>query len=141
MTDENDNGSGSRVDGQHPGSSVPLVSDKPLRESNEGGKQAAFKPDELVSVNDCYLVTLVLVVSLTSAGFGIALVGTDELSNTYTMHMNWTEEQQEDNITWLTCASALGLMTGSLAASTIVQIGRRKAILFSNIVALIGALL
>ena len=71
-------------------------------------------------MNKCYLANLVVIVSLASSGFGIALVGTDELSDTYKLRFGWTETEQEDNITWLTCASALGLMIGSLAASTIV---------------------
>ena len=57
------------------------------------------------------------------------------------MRLKWTASEKEDNITWLTCASAIGLMTGSLAASTIVQIGRRKAIILASIVALIGGLM
>ena len=63
---------------------------------------------------------MVVIVSLASSGFGIALVGTDELSDTYALKFKWTETEQEDNITWLTCASAIGLMVGSLLASTIV---------------------
>ena len=94
-----------------------------------------------IPVNNCYLVNIVLLISLTTAGFGIALVQTDELSNTYKMRLKWTDSEQEDNITWLTCASALGLMIGSLASSSIVKIGRRKSIMLACIVALVGALM
>ena len=55
------------------------------------------------------------------------------------MHFDWTDDEKEDNITWLTCASALGLMIGALSSSTIVKIGRRRAILLGSIIALIGA--
>ena len=58
------------------------------------------------------------------------------------MRLEWTTpDEKEDNITWLTCASALGLMIGALSSSTIVKIGRRRAIMLSSIVALIGALM
>ena len=93
------------------------------------------------SVNNCYLAKLVLIVSLTSSGFGFALVTTNELSDTYKMHFKWSAQEKEDNITWLTCASALGLMLGSLLSSSIVKIGRRKAIIFASIIATISALL
>ena len=57
------------------------------------------------------------------------------------MKLDWTDSEKEDNVTWLTCASALGLMIGALSSSTIVKIGRRRAIMFSSFVALIGALM
>ena len=44
-------------------------------------------------VNNCYLVNLVLIVAITASAFGIALVGTDELSDTYKMHFNWTKTE------------------------------------------------
>ena len=57
------------------------------------------------------------------------------------MKLKWTEDEKINNITWLTCASAIGLMLGSLAASTVVKIGRRRAILIASIVAIVGALM
>ena len=44
-------------------------------------------------VNNCYLVNLVLIVAITASAFGIALVSTDKLSDTYKMHFNWTETE------------------------------------------------
>ena len=92
-------------------------------------------------VNSCYLVWLVLVVSLTSAAFGIALVSTDELQHNYGLKMGWTSTEREDNVTWLTVSSALGLMIGSLGSSSVVKIGRRRAILIASIVALVGGIM
>ena len=80
-------------------------------------------------------------VSLTVTGFGIAIVATDELSDTFKMKLEWTDTEQEDNITWLTCASALGLMIGSISSGAIVKMGRRRAIMLGCVLALVGALM
>lgn len=86
-----------------------------------------------------YLIRTSVVVGLAAASFGMAIVSTDELSNTYAHHMDWTTKtEKSDKTTWITSASALGLMIGSLLSSTIIKIGRRKSILLAAFVQLIA---
>ena len=80
-------------------------------------------------------------VSLTVSSFGIAVVMTNVLSDTFKMKLDWTDTEQEDNITWLTCASALGLMIGSVSSGAIVKIGRRRTIMLGCVIAIVGALM
>lgn len=89
---------------------------------------------ENIKVNELYLVGLVGIVTLTASGFGIALVATGQLADVYKTKLNWTEDEKTENETWMTGASALGLMIGSLLASTIVRMGRRKAILLGSVI-------
>ena len=99
-----------------------------------------FVPDS-PKPSECFLVKLVLIVSLTSSAFGIALVTTDALGDTYMAKLGWKEDSKSQNMTYFTCASAVGLMIGSLASSSVVKIGRRKAAIFANLVALVGGAL
>ena len=87
-----------------------------------------------VKVNGCYLVAIVAIVTLAASGFGIALVTVGELNETYALRLEWNETQKEDNETYLTSASAAGLMIGSLLSSSIVKIGRRRAILLGSLI-------
>ena len=92
-----------------------------------------------VKVNGCYLVAIVAIVTLAASGFGIALVTVGELNETYALRLDWNETQKEDNETYLTSASAAGLMIGSLLSSSIVKMGRRRAILLGSLIQLVGA--
>ena len=66
------------------------------------------------------MVNLVIVITLTSYSFGIALVITDALEDTLAAKLKWNDNEKENYITVLTCSSALGLMIGSLLSSKIV---------------------
>jgi len=74
---------------------------------------------------------------MTSASFGISLVSTDELSDFYNFKNEYKDE--ETVMQWLTVSSAIGLMIGSLSSGTFVSIGRRRAILISSSIQLVGA--
>ena len=87
-----------------------------------------------IKVNGCYLVAIVAIVTLAASGFGIALVTVGELNETYALRLDWNETQTEDNETYLTSASAAGLMIGSLLSSSIVKMGRRRAILLGSLI-------
>ena len=84
--------------------------------------------------NDCYLIAIMAIVALTASGFGIAVVLGGELNATYALRLGWNEDESKDNETYLTSASAAGLMIGSLLSSIVVKMGRRKAILLSSLI-------
>ena len=75
---------------------------------------------EDIKVNELYLVAIVGIVTLTATGFGIALVTVGELADTYKIRLGWTDNEKTDNETYLTSASALGLMIGSLISGMVV---------------------
>ena len=99
--------------------------------SNSGSKQ----------INECFLISLVFIVGLTVTGFGVSLVNTNLLAETYQHKLGWTDEERAIKVKWMTGLSAFGLMIGSLLSSTLIQQGRRRSNLIACILLLIGAVM
>ena len=92
-------------------------------------------------INDCFLSGLVSNLALTASSFGVVLAMVNELSSLYSSHFKWAEDDKDLNVTILTSAGVVGIMIGSGLANFIVEKGRRRTILISQVIALIGALM
>ena len=92
-------------------------------------------------INDSYLRGLVCTLGLTVSSFGIVLAMENELGDFHALHFGWNNAEKKTKITYLTSAGVVGIMMGSFLANLSVEKGRRRTIIISQGIAIIGSLM
>ncbi len=78
------------------------------------------------------------VVGLGAFQFGWAVVGNTQTAPVMSVKFGWNHEEAMLYNTLISNSSILGLFIGSIFASKIIGIGRRKAIILMNVIIVIG---
>ena len=83
-------------------------------------------------INSCYLLSILLTISIGTIQFGYMIGSWNAASGAYGKHDGWTEEETNDKVMIVQALTTAGAATGALFSGTFAFIGRWNCIMLAN---------
>ena len=95
--------------------------------------------EDKIKVNMNYIVPYVFCFALSTWHCSWALAGNSQTTYVFEAKFGWTEDETILNNTLISSSGIIGLTVGSFLGGSLLKLGRRRAVLIGQLIAIVGA--